>query len=114
MEIFLDCLDIVDFVIEKIEVQPDLMKDPLYAQAFSVELIKEKVDQGIPFREAYLLVKKQMEEEPGKIPDIHHTHEGSIGQLNTREIRSKLKRIQEQYGEVDFNSIYDRLLDFEV
>lgn len=114
MEIFLDCLDIVDFVIAKIEVQPDLMKDPLYAQAFSVELIKEKVDQGIPFREAYLLVKKQMEEEPGKIPEIHHTHEGSIGQLNTREIRSKLKRIQEQYGEVDFNLIYDRLLDFEV
>lgn len=114
MEILVNCLDIVDYVIQKMEVEHDLMKDPLYAQAFSVELIKDKVDQGVPFREAYLQVKKHLEQESGHIPEIHHSHEGSIGQLNTVEIRSKLKRIQDRFETYDFTSVYDRLRAFRV
>ena len=114
MEILSDCLDIVEYVIEKIEVKEDLMKDPLYAQSFSVEMIKGKVDEGVPFREAYLQVKQQLENNTGSTPEIHHSHEGSIGRLNTKEILKKLDTVKARFTEYDFDSVYDRLRNFQV
>ena len=114
MEILTDCLDIVEYVIEKIEVRDNLMSDPLYSQAFSVEMIKQRVDEGIPFREAYLQVKKQLESPGASIPEIHHSHEGSIGQLNTTEIRGKLDMVKARFTDFDFDSVYDSLRNFQV
>lgn len=114
MEILEDALDILEYVIDKIKVKDNLMKDPIYAQAFSVELIKEKVDQGMPFREAYLEVKKQIETRSDATPEINHTHEGSIGQLNTAEILQKLERIKNRYPRLDIRSVFDRLRNFQV
>lgn len=114
MEDLNDALDVLEYVIDKIEVKEDLMKDPIYTQAFSVELIKGKVDQGIPFREAYLQVKNQLDTRTDRIPEINHTHEGSIGRLNTQDIKQKLKRVKDRYPEYDFKSVFDRLRNFQV
>lgn len=114
MEILEDALDILEYVIDKIEVKDNLMSDPLYAQAFSVELIKERVDQGLPFREAYLEVKKQLATGSFDTPEISHSHEGSIGQLNTAEIYQKLERIKKRYPESDFRAVFDRLRNYQV
>lgn len=90
------------------------MKDPLYAQAFSVEMIKEKVDSGIPFRDAYLQVKDLLERGLTEIPALNHTHEGSIGSLNIPEIRRKLEKIKERYPDYDFEAIFTRLRNHQV
>lgn len=114
MEILEDALDILEYVIDKIKVKDGLMTNPLYAQAFSVELIKEKVDQGLPFREAYLEVKTQLDSGTGDVPEINHIHEGSIGQLNTTEILQKLDRIKTQNPLPDIKAVFDRLRNFQV
>lgn len=114
MEVLVHCLEIIDHVIEKIEVQEDLMTRPIYAQAFSVEMIKEKVDRGIPFREAYLEVKNQLDKKLDQVPELTHTHEGSIGQINTAEIQNKLTRVKDRYTDFDFNLVFDRLRAFVV
>lgn len=114
MEMMSDALDILAFVIGKIEVSKDLMTNPIYAQAFSVEMIKALVDDGIPFREAYLQVKANIDSPNKSIPKVHHTHEGSIGQLNISEIKNKLVRIKNRFPVNDFKRVYRHLQDFQV
>ena len=109
-----DCLNIIEDVVSKIRVKEDLMKNPLYAQAYSVEMIREKVDEGVPFREAYLKVKKILSQETNFQPEIRHSHEGSIGQLNVDEIYQKLEKVKNRFQEFDFNEAYDRLQNFRV
>src|SRR5690606_28302774 len=101
-------------VVSKIRVKEDLMKNPLYAQSYSVELIREKVDEGVPFREAYLEVKRILSQETNFQPEIRHSHEGSIGQLNVDEIYQKLEKVKNRFQEFDFNGAYDRLQNFRV
>lgn len=114
MNTITECLDILIYVIDKIEVKENLMKDPLYAQAFSVEMIKEKVDMGTPFRDAYLAVKDQLEKGLTEIPALDHSHEGSIGSLNITEIRKKLQKTKDRYPEYDFQAIFTRLRNHQV
>ena len=84
------CLDILCFALPGITVTEGLMDQPLYAQAFCVEEVNRLVEAGIPFRDAYRQVGLSVQDGTfhyeGK---LHHTHEGSIGNLCTAEVRAK-------------------------
>ena len=86
------CLDILTFAIPGITVTEGLMDKPLYAQAFCVEEVNRLVAAGVPFRDAYrqggLAVQDGTFHYEGT---LNHTHEGSIGNLCTKEIRAKFK-----------------------
>ncbi|HEX6914125.1 MAG TPA: argininosuccinate lyase, partial [Chitinophagaceae bacterium] len=61
----------------------------------SVEAVNELVNKGVPFREAYKAVGEQIESgtfsfDPGK---LRHTHEGSIGNLQSKEIRRLMDQV---------------------
>ena len=114
MENLLESLAILEYVIDKIKVKENLMKNSIYAQAFSVEMIKEKVDEGIPFREAYLQVKTKLETKSDSTFEINHTHEGSIGHLSTPKIRNKLEQIKSRYPKYDFRKVFDHLRNYQV
>jgi len=109
-----DALGILIYVIDKIEVKRDLMKDPIYAQTFSVEMIKDLVDQGTPFRDAYLIIKDKLEKGLTEVPELTHTHEGSIGSLNTEEIRQKLEKVKSRYPDYNFEKIFNQLRNHPV
>ena len=77
-----ECLDMVDLMISQIAVNEHILDDKRYDYMFSVEEVNRRVQTGTPFRDAYKQVG--LEIEAGKFsPDkhIHHTHEGSIGNL---------------------------------
>ena len=77
-----ECLDMVDLMISQITVNEHILDDKRYDYMFSVEEVNRRVQTGTPFRDAYKQVG--LEIEAGKFsPDkhIHHTHEGSIGNL---------------------------------
>jgi len=84
-------LDILLHVLPKMKVAPNALDDSKYDLLFSVDAINQLVTQGVPFRDAYHQVKKQIQEGTF-IPDksIQHTHLGSIGNLATKEILSKI------------------------
>jgi len=85
-----DCLNIVNNVIEKIEINENIINDPKYKYIFSVEEVNNLVLEGTPFRDAYKQVGSQIEK--GELePDINinHTHMGSIGNLCNEEIQEK-------------------------
>ena len=77
-----DCLQMAAYIINRIEVNPDILDNPMYDPIFSVEEVNRLAASGVPFRDAYKQVGLKIE--AGKfVPDknIAHTHEGSIGNL---------------------------------
>lgn len=85
------CLDIAAYAIERMEVKRGLMEDAKYKTAFSVEEVNHRVSQGVPFRDAYKQVG--MEIQRGEFDyhgTLHHTHEGSLGNLCNDRIKAKM------------------------
>ncbi|HLW06362.1 MAG TPA: argininosuccinate lyase [Marinilabiliaceae bacterium] len=106
----MSCLELTAFAVEKMTIQKDLMKNPLYKYAFSVEEVNRRVLQGVPFRDAYKQVGIEIENGKFKIPEeIHHTHEGSIGNLCTQEIKNKMNSTLEQFNFAQVNLAIEKL-----
>jgi argininosuccinate lyase len=82
-----DCLRMCTYIINKIEVNDHILDDPRYDPMFSVEEVNRLAAEGMPFRDAYKKVGLDIEAgqfTPNK--NIHHTHEGSIGNLCNERI----------------------------
>ena len=89
-----DCLDIAAYAAEEMKVVDGLMSDPRYRLAFSVEEVNDRVAAGVPFRDAYKAVG--MEIQAGEFDyhgELHHTHEGSLGNLCNDRIAQKFDRV---------------------
>jgi argininosuccinate lyase len=94
VNILKSCLGISKFMFEHIQVNENIAEDERYRYMFSVEEVNKKVVKSVPFREAYREIGKAIEEgnfEPDQ--KINHTHEGSIGNLCSEEIRAKFDRV---------------------
>ena len=96
----LDCLAITDYMLEHIQVKPNLLDDAKYDLLFSVERVNELVLSGISFREAYQLVGKEIAGHTGPQPSrtLHHTHEGSIGNLMNGQIVAAMDEAMAGFG----------------
>jgi len=88
------CLEMLTYSLKNIQVNKTILEDKKYDYLFSVEAVNKLVQEGIPFREAYKIVGKDIQENRFK-PDknIHHTHVGSIGNLCLDEIIKKKNKI---------------------
>ena len=83
-----DCLEMGAYIINKIEVNEHILDNPMYDPMFSVEEVNRLAANGMPFRDAYK--KVGLDIEAGNfVPDknIHHTHEGSIGNLMNDKVQ---------------------------
>lgn len=89
-----DCLNMTAYIINKIEVREDILDNPMYDPIFSVEEVNRLAIEGMPFRDAYK--KVGLDIEAGKFTpnkNIHHTHEGSIGNLCNDRIQALMQSI---------------------
>ncbi|MBO4820296.1 MAG: argininosuccinate lyase [Prevotella sp.] len=87
-----DCLRMTAYIINRMEVDEHILDNPLYDPIFSVEEVNRLAAQGMPFRDAYK--KVGLDIEAGRFvadKDIHHTHEGSIGNLCNDRIEQLMK-----------------------
>ncbi len=94
-----DCLDLAAFAIENMQVTENLMEDPKYKLAFTVEEVNHLVEQGVPFRDAYkqvgIAVQRGEFEYHG---ELRHTHEGSIGNLCNEDIAAKMSKVLDSFS----------------
>lgn len=100
-----DCLQMAAYIINKIEVNEHILDNPMYDPMFSVEEVNRLAAAGMPFRDAYK--KVGLDIEAGKfVPNknIHHTHEGSIGNLMNEEI---VKLMESTIEGFNFNRMID-------
>ena len=96
-----DCLQMATYIIKRIEANHDILSDSRYDTMFSVEEVNRLAAEGMPFRDAYKKVGLDIEAgtfTPNK--DVHHTHEGSIGNLCNKEITALMESI---YGGMEFD-----------
>lgn len=92
-EILKDCIEMAGLMLSNIEIKKDILADEKYKYLFSVEEVNKLVNSGIPFRDAYK--KVGLDIEAGKFEynnQVNHTHEGSIGNLCTAEIKKQLEK----------------------
>ena len=77
-----DCLSMAAYIIKKMEVNENILDNPMYDPIFSVEEVNRLAANGMPFRDAYKKVGLEIEDGEFRADhNIHHTHEGSIGNL---------------------------------
>ena len=93
-----DCIDMAAYIINKMEVNRHILDDSKYDPMFSVEEVNRLAASGMPFRDAYK--KVGMDIEKGQFianKDIHHTHEGSIGNLMNDEITALMDKCMAEF-----------------
>ena len=93
------CLDMASFMLEHIQVNTDILSDPRYDYLFTVEDVNRLALNGMPFRDAYKTIGMQVQRgEYRPTKSVHHTHEGSIGNLCNDRIAAKMRRILDKFA----------------
>jgi argininosuccinate lyase len=89
------CLDMLLFSLPKIEVSKNITDQSKYDYLFSVDTLNAKVQDGMPFRDAYRELGNAIENgdyDPNR--SVEHSHLGSIGNLGLEQIREKMNRLR--------------------
>ena len=88
------CLEMLTYSLKNIQVRTNIVEEDKYLYLFSVEEVNKLVQNGTPFRDAYRIVGKNINEgtfNPDKT--VNHTHKGSVGNLCLEEIVAKKNAI---------------------
>lgn len=94
-----DCLRMAAYIINKMEVNRSILDNPMYDPMFSVEEVNRLAAAGMPFRDAYRKVGMEIEEGTYRADhNIHHTHEGSMGNLCNDRIAGFMKGVYDGFG----------------
>lgn len=94
-----DCLRMAAYIINKMEVNRSILENPMYDPMFSVEEVNRLAAAGMPFRDAYRKVGMEIEEGTYRADhNIHHTHEGSMGNLCNDRIAEFMKGVYDGFG----------------
>jgi argininosuccinate lyase len=96
----LSVLTMTQHMMKDIKVNENILEDKRYDSMFSVEEVNRLVsEEGMPFRDAYKKVGLEIEDGrfcPNK--NIQHSHEGSIGNLCTEQVKSYMKQILNEFS----------------
>ena len=91
-------LRMADLMLARLKVNDRILDERKYDYLFTVEDVNRLVLQGVPFREAYRRVGMAVQQgEYRPTREVHHTHEGSIGNLCTAEIRRKMETVMREF-----------------
>lgn len=106
-----DCLRMVTHMMREVKVNEHILDDDKYSLLFSVEEVNRRVLAGVPFRDAYKQVGLAIE--AGEFvadKQVHHTHEGSIGNLCNTEIAVLMQKAVDGFHFERMNAAVDALL----
>lgn len=98
-EQLLSCLRMATYIVARMRVNEHILDDARYDLMFSVEEVNRLASEGMPFRDAYKKVGLDIEAHqftPNK--EIHHTHEGSIGNLCNDRIAALMQATYARFG----------------
>ena len=95
----LSCLRMATYIVARMRVNEHILDDARYDLMFSVEEVNRLASEGMPFRDAYKKVGLDIEAHqftPNR--EIHHTHEGSIGNLCNDRIAALMQATYARFG----------------
>ncbi len=93
------CLQLMQLMLSNISIKENILTDDKYKYLFSVEAVNELVNKGVPFREAYQQIGNAINngEFEYDLQQLHHTHEGSIGNLCNPEIAGGMEAVLQKF-----------------
>ncbi len=94
-----DCLQMIQLMLANVVIKENILEDDKYKFLFSVEEVNKLVLAGMPFRDAYKKVGQDIEHNqyhPSK--KLQHTHEGSLGNLCTAEIKRMMEKAVAEFN----------------
>ena len=94
------CIQMTKLMLSNISIKDNILDDEKYRYLFSVEAVNELVNKGISFRDAYRQVGNDIDQ--GKFnfdykQQLHHTHEGSIGNLTNYGIVAQMEKVLKKF-----------------
>lgn len=107
-----DCLKMTTHIMRDVKIRENILDDPKYDFIFSVEEVNRLVVSGMPFRDAYK--KVGLDIEAGKFTpnkNIHHTHEGSIGNLCNDKIQDLMEKSMKEFSFEKVDMAIQKLLN---
>lgn len=105
-------LAMVNAMLSEVKVNTSIADDDRYKYMFSVEEVNRLTHDGMPFRDAYK--KVGLDIEAGKfepVREVHHTHEGSIGNLCNDKITALFDRTLSDFHFESYHSAIESLLN---
>ena len=106
-----ECVDMMTYAIENMQVEHDLMDKAIYQPAFSVERVNELVADGVPLRDAYRQVADEITKGTFRFEGtLHHTHEGSIGNLCNEAIKKRMQQLVDAFPFTSVHQAIDTLI----
>jgi argininosuccinate lyase len=113
-QILKDCIEMAGLMLSNIEVKKDILADDKYKYLFTVDEVNKLVLKGIPFRDAYKIVGKKIEEGSFTPPSLEEVerglHEGSIGNLCNDQIKKQMQKVVESFPFASVHSAIEKLL----
>lgn len=107
-----DCIEMAGLMLSNIEIKKDILADEKYKYLFSVEEVNKLVNAGMPFRDAYQKVGKDIESGNFKYDtNISHSHEGSIGNLCNKEINEQMQKVVNSFPFETVHSAIRKLVE---
>lgn len=94
------CIQMTRLMLSNVQAKDHILDDEKYKYLFSVEAVNDLVNRGISFRDAYREVGNDIEQ--GKFnfdykKQLHHTHEGSIGNLCNDKIVESMEKAMTRF-----------------
>ena len=106
-----DCMAMAALMLGNIEVKADILSNEKYKYLFSVEEVNKLVNQGMPFRDAYKKIGLDIEADQFSYStNVHHTHEGSIGNLMNDKIGANMKAVIDSFHFEQYHAAVSKLL----
>ncbi|TKK71481.1 argininosuccinate lyase [Ilyomonas limi] len=110
-EILRNCIGMAGLMLSNMEVKKNILEDEKYKYLFSVEEVNKLVLKGTPFRDAYKKVGLDIEANNFQYStQIHHTHEGSIGNLCNDKIEANMQKVVDSFAFETYHQAIGKLL----
>ncbi len=105
-----DCINMASLMLSNIAVKENILANEKYTYLFTVDAVNKLVMQGVPFRDAYKIIGEQVEKGTFTPPPLGEVgrglHEGSIGNLCNKEIKTMMQKI---IAEFEFDKVHKAL-----
>lgn len=106
-----DCIGMMYLMFSNVSIRKDILNDEKYLHLFTVEEMNKLVLQGTPLRDAYREIGMQVAEGTFRSSgELHHTHEGSAGNLHNEEIAKMLQKTLALFNFDEVNLALKKLL----
>lgn len=107
----IEIISMVTQMLSEVKVNTEILKDSHYSLMFSVEEVNRLTLEGVPFRDAYKQVGLAIERGEFVPPtEVHHTHEGSIGNLYNDAVKALYDKVLSQFDFTTYHNALNSLL----